>query len=67
MPRFRGHNCVYFVIGHIVSLEVKLRYLKNLKLLAIRVRELFQPLDLRRKRDGCLFALFKIWEKPIFE
>ena len=38
--------------------EFKLRYLKNLKLFSIRVKELFEPTDLRREADG-IFALFK--------
>ena len=39
-------------------LEFKLRYLKNLKLFSIRVKELFEPIVLRKKGDG-FFALFK--------
>ena len=33
-------------------LEFKLRYLKNLKLFLIRVKELFEPIVLRKKGDG---------------
>ena len=33
-------------------LEFKLRYLKNLKLLSIRVKELFEPIVVQRKGDG---------------
>ena len=35
-------------------LEFKLRYLKNLRLLLVRVKELFEPLVLRKKGDGFL-------------
>ena len=38
------------------SLEFKLRYLKNLKLLSIRVKELFEPIVLQTNTDGfCSF------------
>ena len=37
-------------------LEFKLRYLKKLKLFSIRVKELFEPIVLRKKGDG--FLLF---------
>ena len=39
-------------------LEFKLSYLKNLKLFSIRVKELFEPIVLRKKRRR-VFALFK--------
>ena len=38
--------------------EFKLRYLKNKKLFSIRVKELFKPIVLRKKKATC-FALFK--------
>ena len=38
--------------------EFKLRYLNNLKLFSIRVKEIFEPIVLRTKGDG-FFALFK--------
>ena len=38
-------------------LEFKLRYLKNLKLFSIRVKELFEPIVLRKKGDGFLLFL----------
>ena len=41
-------------------LEFKLRYLKNLKLFSIRVKELFTPIVLRRKGDGFLLFLNKL-------
>ena len=37
-------------------LEFKLHYLKNLELFLIRVKELFEPIVLRKKDDG--FMLF---------
>ena len=37
-------------------LEFEVCYLKNLKLLSIRVKELFEPIVLRKKGDG--FLLF---------
>ena len=43
-------------IGHSVLFEFKLRYLKNPKLFSIRVKELFEPIVLKKKGDG--FALF---------
>ena len=54
----RGHNHVHFAHRHIVYcyLEFKLRYLKNLKLFLIRVKE-FEPIVLRRKDDGFLLFL----------
>ena len=39
-------------------LEFKLRYLKNLKLFSIRVKELFEPIVLRNKKRRRVFALF---------
>ena len=38
-------------------LEFNLRYLENLKLFSIRVKELFEPIVLRKKRRP-VFALF---------
>ena len=38
-------------------LEFKLRYLKNLNFFSIRVKELFEPIVLRRKDDGFLLFL----------
>ena len=43
-------------------LEFKLRYLKNLKLFSIRVKEFFEPLILQKQtknKKGQVFALFK--------
>ena len=48
-------------IGHIVHcyFEFKLTYLKNLKLFSIRVKELFDPIVLRKKKKkGDWFLLF---------
>ena len=42
-------------------IEFKVRYLKNLKLFSIRVKELFDPLVLRRKGDGCLLLFWNIY------
>ena len=39
-------------------LEFKLRYLKNLKLFLIRVKELFEPIVLQKKKKGDGFLLF---------
>ena len=49
--------------------EFKLRYFKNLKLFLIRVKELFEPIVLRKKGDGFFFSFFFLHflEKPIFE
>ena len=58
MASLRGHNWLHFTHRSIVycSLEFKLCYLKNLKLFSIRVKELFEPIVLRRKGDGlCSF------------
>ena len=38
-------------------IEFKLRYLKYLKLFSIRVKELFEPIVLRKKGDGFLLFL----------
>ena len=57
---FQGVTTEYILsIGYIVYcyLEFKLRYLKNLKLFSIRVKELFEPIVLWKKAMG--FALFK--------
>ena len=40
-------------------LEFKLRYLKNLRLFSIRVKELFELIVLRRKKRRRVFARFK--------
>ena len=55
---------MHFAHGPIVycDLEFKLRYLKNLKLFLIRVKELFEPMVLRKKekkKSRLVFALFK--------
>ena len=39
-------------------LEFKLRYLKNLKLFLIRVKELFEPIEVRGGGKGDGFLLF---------
>ena len=49
----RGH----FAHRPYCYLEFKLRYLKNLKLFSIRVKELFEPIVLRIKGDGLLLFL----------
>ena len=41
-------------------LEFKLSCLKNLKLFSISVKELFEPIVLRKKGDG-FFVLFWVW------
>ena len=48
-------------------LEFKLRYLKNLKLFSVRVKELFEPINLRKKKgDGFLLFLKAFsWETDI--
>ena len=38
-------------------LEFKLRYLKNLNLFSIKVKELYEPKGLRGKGNGCLVFL----------
>ena len=55
---FKGSQLSTFCPYAIVYcyLEFKLRYLKNLKLFSIRVKELFENIVLRRKGDG--FLLF---------
>ena len=49
----------FATICHIVGLYIKfnLRYLKNLKLFPITVKELFETIVLQRKGDGCLLFL----------
>ena len=44
--------------------KFKLRYFKNLKLFSIRVKELFEPLVLRRKDDGCLLFFNQSLSNP---
>ena len=39
-------------------LEFKLRYLKNLKLFSIRVKELFEPIVLRKKKATGFCSFF---------
>ena len=54
----RGHNWVHFAHRLLVYcyLEFKLRYLINLKLFLIRVKELFEPIVLRKKATSfCSF------------
>ena len=48
----RGHNWTHFVQRAIVYcyLEFELRYLENLKLFLIRVKEIFEPLVLQKKK-----------------
>ena len=57
-PELKGSHlgtlCPYAIVY--CYLEFKLRYLKNLKLFSIRVKELFEPIVLRKKGDG--FMLF---------
>ena len=54
----RGQDLIYFAMGNIAYyLEFKLRYLNSLKLFPIKVKELFEPLVLRRKGDECLLFL----------
>ena len=40
-------------------LEFELHYHKNLKLFLIRVKELFEPIVLQKKKGRQVFALFK--------
>ena len=48
-------------------LEFKLRYLKNLKLFLIRVKELFEPIVFRKKGDGFLLFLKAFsWETDLW-
>ena len=59
----------YSSIGYIVycHLECKLRYLRNLKLFSIRVKELFKPTVLQRKADGfLLFSKSFSWETDLW-
>ena len=52
----RGRKWMQFAISHFVLyLEFKFRYLKNMKLFSISVKELFEPTVLRRQDDGLLF------------
>ena len=51
---------LHLSIGYIIVycyLEFKLRYLKNQKLFSLRVKELFEPIVLRKKGDGFLLFL----------
>ena len=51
-----GTFCPYAIVYCYV--EFKLRYLKNLKLFLIRVKELFEPIVLpKKKSDGFLLFL----------
>ena len=56
-PILRGRNWVLFAYRPYCYLEFKLRYLTNLKLFSIRVKELFKLIVLRRKGDGFLLFL----------
>ena len=48
-------------------LEFKLRYLKNLKLFSVRVKELFEPTVFRKKGDGFLLFLEAFsWETDLW-
>ena len=48
-------------------LEFKLRYLENLKLFSIRVKELFESIALRKKVDGFLLFLKAFsWETDLW-
>ena len=49
-------------------LEFKLRYLKNLKLFLIRVKELFEPIVLRKKKATGLLVFLKAfsWETDLW-
>ena len=57
----RGHNLVLFSIGHNVLLytEFKIRYLNNLKLFSVGIKELIEPTVLWKKTDVFLFFCFK--------
>ena len=48
-------------------LEFKLRYLKNLKLFSIRVKELSEPIVCEEKATGFSSFYKHFLEKPIFE
>ena len=67
----RGHNWVHFAHRPVYCyLEFKLRYLKNLKLFSVRIKEWFEPIVLRKKKSWRVFTLFKsisFLEKSIFE
>ena len=58
----RGHNWVHFAHSALLP-EFKRRYLENLKLFLIRVKELFEPTVVKKKKkkkkkgDGCLLFL----------
>ena len=57
----RGHNCVHFAHKLLVYCyhEFKLRYdLKNQKLFSIRVKELFEPIVVRKKKKATGFCSF---------
>ena len=60
IAKFKGSQLGAFWLYAIVYCyhEFKLRYLKNQKLFSIRVKELFEPIILRKKRRR-VFALFK--------
>ena len=61
-----GTFCTYAIVYR--YLEFKLRYLKNLKLFLIRVKELFEPIVLRKKKATGFCSFCNIFlEKPIFE
>ena len=57
----RGHNWVLFPHRPqcTVTLNSNLRYLKNLKLFSIGIKELFEPIALWKKKRQQGFALFK--------
>ena len=63
--------CIIIIIIVYSYLEFKLRYLKNLKLFLMRVKELFEPVVLQKKKkkkgDGFLFFLKTFsWETDLF-
>ena len=70
-PRVKGsQNWLHF--AHRLKCTVTLNsnfasYLKNLKLFSIRMKELIEPIVLRRICDGFLLFLKAFFEKPIFE
>ena len=73
-PPLRGHNwCIlpigYSVLIHWIQITLNSNYtiLKNLKLFSIRVKELVEPKDLRKKGDRILLFSKAFLEKPIFE
>ena len=60
-----GAFCPYVIVY--CYLEIKLRYLKNLKLFSIRVKDLFEPIVLGRKADGLLLFLKAFsWESDLW-